>query len=155
MGRDRPADRVAQRRPRACGPARAARLPRRASRRSRPARAHRAEPVSAVAARSTPGPPTARRHRDHFDPRAPRSGRAATLMAKPLVRLQVVQMGLAVALFALVLRAAQVQLDARRGALYDRHGTAVALTQETYHLGVAPNELRDPVRDVPAIARQL
>jgi len=95
--------------------------------------------------------------------------------ARSLVRLQVVQIGLAVALFALVLRAAQVQLveghryaaaaaaqrtervqlDARRGALYDRHGTAIALTQETYHLGVAPNELRDPIRDVPAIARQL
>src|SRR5256886_12983379 len=95
--------------------------------------------------------------------------------ARSLVRLQVVQIGLAVALFALVLRAAQVQLveghryaaaaaaqrtqrvqlDARRGALHDRHGTAIALTQETYHLGVAPNELRDPIRDVPAIARQL
>src|SRR5437588_509253 len=108
------------------------------------------------------------------DPRA-RSQRAATLMAKPLVRLQVVQIGLAVALLALVVRAGQVQLieghryaaaaaaqrtervqlDARRGALYDRHGTAIALTQETYHLGVAPNELRDPVRDVATIARQL
>jgi cell division protein FtsI (penicillin-binding protein 3) len=96
-------------------------------------------------------------------------------MAKPLVRLQVVQIGLAVALVALVLRAAQVQLieghryaataaaqrtervqlDARRGTLYDRHGTAIALTQETYHLGVAPNELRDPARDVATIARQL
>ena len=96
-------------------------------------------------------------------------------MAKPLVRLQVVQIGLAIALLALVVRAAQVQLieghryaaaaaaqrtervqlDARRGALYDRHGTAIALTQETYHLGVAPNELRDPVRDVATIARQL
>src|SRR6058998_1514311 len=96
-------------------------------------------------------------------------------MAKPLVRLRFVEVGLAAALVALVFRAAQVQLvegrryaaaakaqrtervqlDARRGALYDRHGTAIALTQETYHLGVAPNELRDPVRDVPAIARQL
>src|SRR5437588_509252 len=43
------------------------------------------------------------------DPRA-RSQRAATLMAKPLVRLQVVQIGLAVALLALVVRAGQVQL---------------------------------------------
>src|SRR5919108_3223722 len=96
-------------------------------------------------------------------------------MAKPLVRLQVVQIGLGVALVALVLRAAQVQLieghryaaaaaaqrtervqlDARRGTLYDRHGTAIALTQETYHLGVAPNELRDPTRDVATVARQL
>src|SRR5437762_13757681 len=96
-------------------------------------------------------------------------------MAKPLVRLRVVQVVLTTALVALVLRAAQVQLveghryaaaaaaqrtervtlEARRGALYDRHGTAIALTQETYHLGVAPNELRDPVRDVATIARQL
>jgi cell division protein FtsI (penicillin-binding protein 3) len=96
-------------------------------------------------------------------------------MAKPLVRLRVVEIGLGAALVALVLRAGQVQLlegrryaaaaqaqrtehvvlEARRGALYDRHGTAVALTQETYHLGLAPNELRDPARDVATIARQL
>jgi cell division protein FtsI (penicillin-binding protein 3) len=96
-------------------------------------------------------------------------------MAKPLVRLQVVQIGLGVALLALVARAAQVQLvdgrryaaaaaaqrtehvvlDARRGTLFDRHGTALALTQETYHLGIAPNELRYPSRDAATIARQL
>jgi cell division protein FtsI (penicillin-binding protein 3) len=96
-------------------------------------------------------------------------------MAKPLVRLQVVQIGLGVALLALVARAAQVQLvegrryaaaaaaqrtehvvlDARRGTLFDRHGTALALTQETYHVGIAPNELRYPGRDAAAIARQL
>jgi cell division protein FtsI (penicillin-binding protein 3) len=96
-------------------------------------------------------------------------------MAKPLVRLRVIEVGLGVALLALVVRAAQVQLldgsryaasaraqrteevvlEARRGTLFDRHGTALALTQETYHVGVAPNELRDPARDVPKIARQL
>jgi cell division protein FtsI (penicillin-binding protein 3) len=96
-------------------------------------------------------------------------------MAKPLVRLRVVQIGLGVALVALTLRAAQVQLlegrryaaaaakqrtervvlEARRGALYDRHGTAIALTQETYHVGVAPNELRNQRRDAALIARQL
>ena len=96
-------------------------------------------------------------------------------MAKPLVRLRVVEIGIAAALLALVLRAAQVQLveghryaaaaqaqrtehvvlDARRGTLFDRHGTAIALTQETYHVGVAPNELREPSRDAAAIARQL
>ena len=96
-------------------------------------------------------------------------------MAKPLVRLRVVEVVLGAALVALVLRAGQVQLfegrryaaaakaqrtehvvlDARRGALYDRHGTAIALTQETYHVGIAPNELRDPARDVATIARQL
>ncbi|HEV8510579.1 MAG TPA: penicillin-binding transpeptidase domain-containing protein [Gemmatimonadales bacterium] len=96
-------------------------------------------------------------------------------MAKPLVRLRVVEIGIAAALLALVVRAGQVQLvegrryaaaaqaqrtervvlDARRGTLFDRHGTAIALTQETYHVGIAPNELRDPTRDVARIARQL
>ena len=46
-------------------------------------------------------------------------------------------------------------LQARRGTLSDRHGTPLALTQETYHVGVAPNELRDAARDGALIARQL
>jgi cell division protein FtsI (penicillin-binding protein 3) len=96
-------------------------------------------------------------------------------VAKPLVRLRVIEVGLGLAMLALVLRAAQVQLikgpryaasaaaqrtervllEARRGTLYDRHGTAIALTQETYHVGIAPNELRDAKRDVATIARRL
>ena len=96
-------------------------------------------------------------------------------MAKPVVRLNFVQVGLLAALAALVLRAAQVQLvegrrhaavatlqrtehvvlEARRGTLSDRHGTALALTQETYHVGIAPNELRDPRGDAAQIARRL
>lgn len=96
-------------------------------------------------------------------------------MAKPLVRLRVVEIGLAAALLALVVRAGQVQLvegrryaaaakaqrtehvvlEAHRGALYDRHGTAIALTQETYHLGIAPNELHDQSRDIATLMRQL
>ena len=96
-------------------------------------------------------------------------------MAKPLVRLRVVEIGLGLGLLALVVRAGQVQLlegrryaasaaaqrtervvlDARRGTVYDRHGTAIALTQETYHVGVAPNELRDPAHDFATITRQL
>jgi cell division protein FtsI (penicillin-binding protein 3) len=96
-------------------------------------------------------------------------------MAKPVVRLRFVQVGLLAALAALVLRAAQVQLlegrrhaaeaaaqrtehvvlEARRGTLSDRHGTALALTQETYHVGIAPNELRDPGSDAALIARRL
>jgi cell division protein FtsI (penicillin-binding protein 3) len=96
-------------------------------------------------------------------------------MAKPAVRLNFVQVGLLAALAALVLRAAQVQLvegrrhaavatlqrtehvvlEARRGTLTDRHGTALALTQETYHVGIAPNELRDPRSDAAQIARRL
>ena len=96
-------------------------------------------------------------------------------MANPLVRLRVVEIGLGLAILALVLRSAQVQLvegrkyaavakaqrtervvlEARRGTLYDRHGLGLALTQETYHLGIAPNELRDPARDAATIARRL
>jgi cell division protein FtsI (penicillin-binding protein 3) len=96
-------------------------------------------------------------------------------MAKPAVRLGVVQIGLLGALAALVLRAGQVQLvegkrhaaeaaaqrtervvlEARRGTLSDRHGTALALTQETYHVGIAPNELRDPRGDAGVLARRL
>jgi cell division protein FtsI (penicillin-binding protein 3) len=96
-------------------------------------------------------------------------------MAKPLVRLRVVEVGVVTALLALVVRAGQVQLvegrryaaaaraqrtervvlESRRGTLFDRHGTAIALTQETYHVGIAPNELRDPARDIATIARQL
>src|SRR5437588_7139109 len=96
-------------------------------------------------------------------------------MAKPLVRLRVVEIALGAALVALVLRAAQVQLvegrkyaaaaksqrtervvlEARRGTLFDRHGLGLALTQETYHVGIARNELRDPPRDAATIGRQL
>lgn len=96
-------------------------------------------------------------------------------MAKPAVRLQALEIALLVGLGAVVLRAAQVQilqggryseearaqrtvrltLEARRGGLYDRDATAIALTQESYHVGVAPNELRDPLRDAAAIAAAL
>src|SRR5207302_159507 len=82
-------------------------------------------------------------------------------------RIEFVERGVFVALALLVVRAAQVQLlegrrwaeaaqaqrterivlQARRGTLSDRHGTPLALTQETYHVGVAPNELRDAARD--------
>ncbi|HXV91448.1 MAG TPA: penicillin-binding transpeptidase domain-containing protein [Gemmatimonadales bacterium] len=96
-------------------------------------------------------------------------------MARPAVRIQVVQWVLLLLLGALVARAAQVQviqgerwaaraearrtdrivLPARRGTLYDRHGTPLAVTQETYHVGVARNELRRPSADWALIARRL
>src|SRR2546428_610166 len=96
-------------------------------------------------------------------------------MARPAVRIQVVQFGVLAGLALLVGRAAQVQilhgrrwaeeaqaqrterivLQARRGTLYDRHGTPLAVTQETYHVGIAPNELRDPVADGALISRRL
>jgi cell division protein FtsI (penicillin-binding protein 3) len=96
-------------------------------------------------------------------------------VAKAIVRLQAVQWALLAALAALLVRAAQVQLvqgrrwsaeaearrterkvlEARRGTLFDRHGTPLAVTLETYHVGVAPNELRAPARDAVTIARRL
>ncbi len=96
-------------------------------------------------------------------------------MAKPAVRLRAVEVVVGGALVCIAGRAAQLQLlegrrwaeearaqrtehialPARRGALTDRHGTPLALTQETYHVGVAVNELRDPAKDVPRIARRL
>jgi cell division protein FtsI (penicillin-binding protein 3) len=96
-------------------------------------------------------------------------------MAKPAVRLQVVEMAMLLGFVLLAGRAAQVQLvqgrrwseeaqaqrterivlAARRGSLVDRHGTPLALTQETYHVGVAPNELRDPAADGALISQQL
>src|SRR6266513_1829771 len=96
-------------------------------------------------------------------------------MARPAVRIQVVEFGVLVGLALLVGRAVQVQilhgrrwaeeaqaqrterivLQARRGTLYDRHGTPLAVTQETYHVGIAPNELRDPVVDGALISRRL
>src|SRR3989442_15302007 len=96
-------------------------------------------------------------------------------MARPAVRIQTIQVLMLLALLGLVGRAAQVQLvqgkgwadearasrterivlGARRGTLSDRHGTPIARTLETYHVGVAPNELRDPRRDGAAIAEAL
>src|SRR5919112_3688231 len=84
-------------------------------------------------------------------------------MAKPAVRIAALQFGFLLAVVAIVGRAAQLQivqgdqwrreaerkrtekvvLPARRGALYDRNGVPLAITQEFYHVGVAPNELED------------
>ncbi|MGH7535745.1 MAG: hypothetical protein ACREMG_09180, partial [Gemmatimonadales bacterium] len=84
-------------------------------------------------------------------------------MAKPTVRIATIQFGFALAVVAIVVRAAQLQivqsdrwaaeaerqrteravLPARRGALFDRNGVPLAITQEFYHVGVAPNELDD------------
>jgi cell division protein FtsI (penicillin-binding protein 3) len=84
-------------------------------------------------------------------------------MAKPLARIAAVQFGFALAILAILARAAQLQLfqgdrwaeqatrqrteramlPARRGGLYDRNGVPLAVSQEFYHIGVAPNELTD------------
>src|SRR2546427_11588106 len=108
--------------------------------------------------------------RDH--PAAPPPGRPA-LMAKPAVRLRAVEVVAGGALVCIAGRAAQLQLlegrrwaeearaqrtehivlSARRGALPDRHGTPLALTQEAYHVRVAGNELRGPAKGAPRLAR--
>ncbi len=96
-------------------------------------------------------------------------------MARPLVRLQAIFGVMLLALLVLLGRAAEVQvvqgrrwaalataarterviLPARRGGLSDRRGTPIAITQETYHVGIAPNELKDPAGDAEEIARAL
>lgn len=84
-------------------------------------------------------------------------------MAKPTVRIAAIQLGCALGVAVILARAAQLQilqgerwaseaaakrtervmLPARRGALYDRNGVPLAITQEFYHVGIAPNELQD------------
>ena len=96
-------------------------------------------------------------------------------MARPLVRIGVIQFCFALGVFAILARAAQVQLlqgdrwaeeaqrqrteravlYARRGALYDRNGVPLAVSQEFYHVGVAPNELTDVRRAAQLLSRSL
>ncbi|HYL29707.1 MAG TPA: penicillin-binding transpeptidase domain-containing protein [Gemmatimonadales bacterium] len=96
-------------------------------------------------------------------------------MAKPAARIAAIQFCFAVGITAVVARAAQLQLvqgarwageaeaqrteravlPAARGTLYDRNGVALAITQEFYHVGVAPNELTDRRAAVALLARQL
>ncbi len=96
-------------------------------------------------------------------------------MAKPAARIAAIQFCFAVGVTAVVARAAQLQLvqgarwaheaatqrteratlPARRGALYDRNGVPLAITQEFYHVGVAPNELADRRATGRVLAAQL
>jgi cell division protein FtsI (penicillin-binding protein 3) len=96
-------------------------------------------------------------------------------MAKPAVRIGVIQFGFALGIATLLARAAQLQildgeswakeaestrterrtLPARRGALYDRNLVPLAVTQEFYHVGIAPNELDDPATAFRLIVRSL
>jgi cell division protein FtsI (penicillin-binding protein 3) len=46
-------------------------------------------------------------------------------------------------------------LPARRGAIYDRHGVPLAITQEFYHVGAAANELEDRRRAARLLAARL
>ena len=96
-------------------------------------------------------------------------------MAKPAARIAVIQFGFALGVVALLTRAVQLQivdgekwaqeaeskrterrvLEARRGALYDRNGIPLAITQEFYRVGIAPNELDDPGTAFRLIVRSL
>ncbi len=96
-------------------------------------------------------------------------------MAKPQVRIAAVQFGFALGILAILVRAAQLQLiqgerwaeqaqrqrteravlPARRGALFDRNGVPLAVSQEFYHVGVAPNELSDRRAASRLLSRQL
>jgi cell division protein FtsI (penicillin-binding protein 3) len=96
-------------------------------------------------------------------------------MAKPTARIAAIQFGFTLGVLALLARAVQVQiidgdywaqeaeakrterrvLPARRGALYDRNMVPLAITQEFYHVGIAPNELEDPASAYRALVRHL
>ena len=96
-------------------------------------------------------------------------------MAKPIARIGLIEAVLVLGALAVLGRAAQLQLvqgakwqaeaervrreklvlPARRGGIFDRNGVALALTQEYFEVGVAPNELRERARDARTIARAL
>jgi cell division protein FtsI (penicillin-binding protein 3) len=96
-------------------------------------------------------------------------------MARPEARIVAIQFCLAAGIAAIVLRAAQLQLfegsrwsreaeaqrteravlPARRGTLFDRNNVPLAITQEFYHIGVAPNELTDRRAAVRLLSSQL
>lgn len=96
-------------------------------------------------------------------------------MAKPAVRIGAVQFAFALGITAVVGRSAQLQiyqrarwikeaveqrtehrvLPARRGALYDRNSVPLAITQEFYHLGIAPNELENAAAAIRLVAEHL
>ncbi|MDQ3223923.1 MAG: penicillin-binding transpeptidase domain-containing protein, partial [Gemmatimonadota bacterium] len=96
-------------------------------------------------------------------------------MTRPQTRIAFVQFGFALGVVAILGRAAQLQLvqggqwseqaqrqrtertvlPARRGAIFDRNGVPLAVSQEFYHVGVAPNELADERRTVQLLTRHL
>ena len=96
-------------------------------------------------------------------------------MARLQTRIAVVQFGFALGVLGILARAAQLQLfqgdrwaeqaerqrteravlPARRGALYDRNGVALAVSQEFYHVGVAPNELTNRRQTLSLLSRRL
>ena len=91
------------------------------------------------------------------------------------IRITVLQFCLLLGMGVVLARAAQLQLiegrklgaqaalrrtehrvlEARRGAIYDRRGQPFAITQEFYHVGVAPNEVESRARFVRSVSRAL
>jgi cell division protein FtsI (penicillin-binding protein 3) len=96
-------------------------------------------------------------------------------MARPQARIAAVQVAFALIVLLILCRAAQLQLfqgerwaeqaqrqrteravlPARRGGLFDRNGVPLAISQEFYHVGIAPNELSTPRAAGRLLARQL
>lgn len=96
-------------------------------------------------------------------------------MARPTARITLIEVVLGLGMLAVLVRAAELQLveggkwraeaeqarqerrvlEARRGGIYDRNGVPLAVTQEYFHVGIAPNELRDLPGDGKVVARAL
>lgn len=96
-------------------------------------------------------------------------------MAKPVARIRAVEIVFLLALVAVIGRAAHLQIiqgghwsreasrlrterdsmPARRGTIYDRNGSPLAVTQEYYHLGLAPNEIANRSDLVRRVSRNL
>lgn len=96
-------------------------------------------------------------------------------MARVQARLGLIQAVLVLCLLVVLGRAAQVQilrggdyakeaarsrtelrtLEARRGTLYDRSGLSMAVTQEYYRVGIAPNEVTERTALARVASRQL
>src|SRR4051812_47117191 len=96
-------------------------------------------------------------------------------MAKPLARIAAVQFAFTLGVAAILARSVQLQLvqgdtwadqarrqrtervvlPSRRGALYDRNGVPLAVSQDFYHVGIAPNELENPRSTGQLVSRQL
>lgn len=96
-------------------------------------------------------------------------------MARTRARVGLMEAVLGLCLLAIIVRAGQVQLlkggeyakeaaksrtevrpiEARRGTLYDRNGLTLAVTNESYRVGIAPNEVTERSALIRTAARQL
>jgi cell division protein FtsI (penicillin-binding protein 3) len=96
-------------------------------------------------------------------------------MAKVTARIALLEVVFVLAVLAVLGRAAQLQivqrsqweseaeeqrklhvvLPARRGGIYDRGGVALAITQEYFHVGIAPNEVEGRSATINAVAKSL